>query len=453
MTYLESEVSVHGGKPVELFRYAGTYQTFRYTSAPKVISFQADDEAEAFDYLPIAMKRSTVKHITQDDDGGEVTIDMPVKTDIITAYGFQIAPPELKLTVFRMHNPGEYIRYWHGHVENISVAKGVATIRVPSEFAAALNADFPNVFFQGPCNHNLYDARCKVDPALWSFATQVTSINGNEVKVASIGGLSGKLIGGDAVLNSGERRTIVSENGADETGQRFMVKYPFAGIQVGDGITVMAGCDLSWNGDCDTRFDNTINFGGFPFIPNVNVFSSGLEPGKNLADGEPCLPGCANDGLVRFRFQQLPGPTGRMGGKIYWLKKSSGDFGGQPVPDGGVCNAYADWYISLPEGETDIIAEEYNVRQQGAQVSCPIIPGSGGDSGGGRLLIHKPGWNVWRAVPGQPGSAGILAWQTLPDLGSGIGYYEVSGWPVTLRFALPGPGISGYCAYTEPFEG
>lgn len=453
MTYLESETSAHGGKPVELYRYAGTYETFRYTSAPKVISFQAPDEAEPFDYQPLAMKRSEVKHITQDDDGGEVTIEMPVTTDIISIYGFQISPPELYLTVYRTHNPGEYVSYWQGHVENISVTKGMATIRVPSQFAAALSADFPNVYYQSPCNHTLYDARCGVDENLWNFATQITAMNGQEITVAGVGDLAGQLIGGDLVLNSGERRMIVSENGSSVDGERVMVNYPFAGANVGDGVKLSAGCDLSWSGDCDTRFNNTERFGGFPFIPNVNIFNTGLEPGKNLADGEPCLPGCGTDGIIRFRFQQLPGPTGRLGGQIYWLVKSGVGEDYQPVPDGGICNSYAEWYLPLPEGETDTPADFYNIRQQGANGSCPVIPGSGGDAGGGRLLVRKPGWNVWRAVPGQPGTEGLLQWYDLPDPGSGIGYYEVSGWPVTLWFALPPPGTAGYCAYTEPYEG
>lgn len=284
MTYTASEKSKHSGKPLELYRYNGTYQVFRYTSSPVPIMYQAPDEAEQFEYLPLATKRSAVQHTTQNDDTSEVTIDLPVTSELVAIYGFQISPPDLYLTIFRGHNPGEYVRYWQGHVENISVVRGTATIRVPSPLASALSADFPNVYYQTPCNHNLGDAQCKVDLDDWLITTAVVTAPGKVVNVTAVGAMTGKLVGGDAVLASGERRMIVSQ-----VANAITVNYPFANANPGDVITLIAGCDLAHAGDCKTKFDNTINFGGFPYIPSENIFSKGLEPGKSVADNS-CLP-------------------------------------------------------------------------------------------------------------------------------------------------------------------
>lgn len=284
MTYSASEASKHDGKPIELFRYEGTYQNFYYTSGQKVVAFQAPDEAEPHNYIPLAMKRSAVPQATQDDDNAEVTIEMPVSTDIVAIYGFQISPPKLSLTIFRGHAPGQYVRYWSGEVENIQVARGTATIRVPSGLASALSADFPNVYYQTPCNHTLFDPRCGVDPVDWTVDTTITAIDGVSVTVASIGTLDGKLLGGDALLPSGERRMIVGQAGSVLT-----LNYPFASADPTDALVIMTGCDLAWGGDCKLRYDNTRRFGGFPFIPPKNIFRTGLEPGKDVSD-ETCLP-------------------------------------------------------------------------------------------------------------------------------------------------------------------
>lgn len=287
MTYEASEVSKHSGRPIELFRYVGTYETFRYTSSQAPIDFQAPDEVASHTYTPLAMQRSALNNATQNDDNAEVSIDMPVSTDIIAIYGFQISPPALECTIFRGHNPGEFIRAWSGQVENISVVKGTASIRVPSDLASALSADFPNVYFQGPCNHTLFDARCGIDVADWSATQEITVIDGKTITVDDVPDeLDGLLIGGDALLPSGERRMIISQIGSIIT-----INYPFAGAEVGDDLIIAAGCDLAHLGDCKTKFDNTQRFGGFPYIPSKNIFNSGLEPGKNVFDNsETCFP-------------------------------------------------------------------------------------------------------------------------------------------------------------------
>lgn len=273
MTYQETELSKHDARPTELFKFEGTYENFYYTSGPVPVTFQTHL------YIPQPLRRSEIKTGSQNDDNLEVTIEMPVSMDIIAIYGFQISPPKLKLTIYRFHDIAEPIQYWSGPVENIQVSKGTATIRVPSEVASALTADFPNVYFQSPCNNVLYDERCKVSYNANSQATVVSAIDKTLVEVATIGTLDGKLIGGEALLVSGERRTIVGQ-----TGKVLTLNYPFSFAQVTDGVVIAAGCDLAWAGDCKTKFDNQLNHTGFNFIPSENVFQDGLEPGQDVAD-------------------------------------------------------------------------------------------------------------------------------------------------------------------------
>lgn len=304
MTYPLKEQSDRGGHPTELYRYAGTYTNFYYTSGPVPVTWQAPDEDEPNEYLPLNTQRSPVMNATPDDDAAEITITMPVSTDLIVIYGFQIAPPKLVLTVFRLHDADEFVRYWQGNVENIQVARGTATIRVPSEFSAALSADFPNVYFQNPCNHNLFDPQCGVSFDDWSIETSVVAIDGKNIEVGEITvgtppvdppdpdfpddpdyiDLDGQLLGGDAILSSGERRMIVAQ-----VGNIITVNYPFAQINEDDTIVIAAGCDLAWKGDCKTRFNNTRRYGGQPLIPPKNIFAAGIEPGTSVEDVE-CVP-------------------------------------------------------------------------------------------------------------------------------------------------------------------
>lgn len=402
MTYQASEASKHDGKPVELFRYEGTYQNFYYTSGQKVISFQAPDEASPNDYIPLAMKRSGVPQTTQDDDNAEVTIEMPVSTDLVAIYGFQISPPALFLTIYRGHTPGEYVRYWSGEVENIQVARGTATVRVPSGLASALSADFPNVYYQTPCNHTLFDPRCGVDPEDWTVATSIDAIDGVNVTVDDIGTLDGMMLGGDALLPSGERRMIVAQ-----TGNVITLNYPFASADPTDAITLMTGCDLAWAGDCKLRYDNTRRFGGFPFIPPKNIFRTGLEPGKDVTD-ESCLPYIPEfDGWymrVRVSWINLLAPEPGLGCFLYL-----GGFASAQTRSRQVDYEYIEW--DLPQLESYGVNDYFLQSQYGGSqnastkgllsyrrwdqpnysIGLPVPPSDYMDEGGGYWDVHGIG--------------------------------------------------------------
>lgn len=282
MSYATDDASKHGGRPVELFRYRGTYVNFYYTSGAREVIFQAPDDDEPHTYVPLNMKRSEMKVTTQNDDVNDVTVQMPVSTDLVAIYGFQIAPPALVCTIFRGHG-SNFIRYWSGDVENVNVVKGTATIRIPSRLSATLQSDLPNVYYQTPCNNSIFDDVCGVPYGDWSESVTITAIDGKAITLSGVGDLGGQLVGGEVVLPSGERRMITTQEANVVT-----VNYPFAGAEVSDAITIATGCNLDQLGDCKNRYNNVRRHTGFKFIPPANIFEVGLEPPKLLVADNTC---------------------------------------------------------------------------------------------------------------------------------------------------------------------
>lgn len=283
MSYLSTEASKHGGKPKELYKFEGTYADFFYTSNGEKVRYPDDLTGDW--YLPIAIRRSEINCGTQEDDGLDITIELSVKNEIVQIYGFQSSPPKLDLTIFRFHDIADVAQYWTGPINDIQVANGVATIRSPSTLSAALDTNVPNFYFQAPCNHVLYDARCKVDYDLWSDSATVTDVTGRVITIDSVGTLDGKLVGGEIIVASGERRMITAQNLGE-----LIVNFPFAEIAVNDIVTIAAGCDLAYEGDCKLKFNNNSNFGGFPFIPASNPFKDGIDPSIVPLPDNTCLP-------------------------------------------------------------------------------------------------------------------------------------------------------------------
>jgi hypothetical protein len=267
MAYQDDELSSTGGQPNELYEFIGTYNTYRYTSSAKeIISF-------GLSYLPIAISRNRLKVSNQEQDYS-LEIELPFDNPLMREYAYENSPPSLKLNLYRFHgsNTEDRVLLWNGSVTGFSVQGNLGKLKVPSAFGFVLEGSVPSPRYQGPCNHILYDERCGVDPALHQHATTVTSMNGNDIQVASLPFASNEASAGFVISASGEARLIISNIGTTVT-----MSYGFAGVKLGDNVIIRKGCDHSLSGHCTTRFSNAARFGGFPLVPGRNPFTSSLE--------------------------------------------------------------------------------------------------------------------------------------------------------------------------------
>lgn len=127
--------------------------------------------------------------------------------------------------------------------------------------------------YTGPCRHNLFDAdkvgrvgKCGLDPASYTFTGSITSVDTNKWKVTTTLSqpdvyFSGGVLTWTSGNNAGLSCTVKSQTGAQ---LQFLLATAFT-TQVGDTFSVQAGCDKTL-ATCKAKFDNVVNFGGFPHI-------------------------------------------------------------------------------------------------------------------------------------------------------------------------------------------
>lgn len=269
-TYEDFENSAHSGAPVECYKLMGTFRTYRYTSA------DVEQVVNGETYDPAPIKRGQVKAGTQSDDSLSLDITLPFNTAVVRDYAYAESPPRLTVEVYRVHRGSDpavdWALYWKGKATSFTVENWVATIRVPSIFARALQGDLPNVYWQAPCNHVLYDARCQVSRPAHTIATTVLTVGRTAFTVGDDGGVANALKAGEAVcLRTGERRLIMANLAGTIT-----INYPFVDLRVGDDVQLVDGCDHSFT-TCKAKFVNGVNFGGHPYIPPDNPFSGEIN--------------------------------------------------------------------------------------------------------------------------------------------------------------------------------
>lgn len=141
------------------------------------------------------------------------------------------------------------------------------------------------------CDAVVGDARCQVDLDQAAFKGSAT--------VASSGARNSlKTTGLSAFANAWFDHGVITFTSGANNGRSYPVKGHFAGstqslvlwepaaadIEAGDGFDVTAGCDLLFK-TCKDKFDNAVNFRGFPHIPNDDTIFQHPEVGDAGLDG------------------------------------------------------------------------------------------------------------------------------------------------------------------------
>lgn len=265
MTYNADEASTYNGKPIELYEFVGTYKTYRYTSHNEDVVLGGET------YTAVAIQRDRIKLAAVGGSNADLQIRMATKEALPTDYAFVIAPPDLTLTLTRYHTPDDVVTYWQGTVTAISVDGSTCTLTSPSNAGRALVIEAPNIMCQTLCNHVLGNARCKVDLDALSVVSVISGWTANTITVASDGGKPDDYFAAGELVTATERRTIISH-----VGNVLTLNYPLKKHRIGTSVTLRPGCDHAYSGDCLTKFNNQVNFGGCPFIPTDNPFSNGI---------------------------------------------------------------------------------------------------------------------------------------------------------------------------------
>lgn len=202
-----------------------------------------------------------------------------------------------KLTLFLVDWSDVAIRdvLFAGSVGEISRGLNAFTAEMRG-LAHALNQERGRVYSRG-CDADLGDARCGVDlddPAFKGTGT-VTAATSNRSFAAS--GLDaftdGWFKGGKLVWTSGANDGAAIEvkfhaNNGVIVRFELWETLPFD-IQAGDTFTVTAGCDKALE-TCGARFNNIVNFRGFPFIPGTDALTSYANTG-DVNDGRSRISG------------------------------------------------------------------------------------------------------------------------------------------------------------------
>lgn len=153
--------------------------------------------------------------------------------------------------------------------------------------AQALNQPLGRVFGH-LCDADLGDARCGLSITPVSGVVVTAADNRRFTASGLDGHAAGDFTGGRLVFTTGANAGLAMEV------KRHAIAGAIVSIELwqampravaaGDGFTVTPGCDKQF-ATCRTRFDNAVNFRGFPFMPGNDAVIAAPQAGRPMDGG------------------------------------------------------------------------------------------------------------------------------------------------------------------------
>lgn len=266
MTYDAAEKSIYGAQPVELYRFTRGLTIWTYTTADVPIVY--NDET----YTPQTMRRGELAQ-NSENDNAVLDLFLDPSIDIAAQFVSGGTPSPTNVTLIRRHRDdatvGEQAVLFLGQIGSVEFNIGEAHfVCVP--FQRALQRKVPRILYQTTCNHMLYDQFCTINPAGFTFPGAISAIAGRVLTVPDASAKPDGYYNGGYVRDGNNFAFIQTHVGT----QLLLLNLP-PSFTIGDAVTTTAGCDRRQS-TCIAKFANLPNFMGWPYIPDLNPYTSGL---------------------------------------------------------------------------------------------------------------------------------------------------------------------------------
>jgi uncharacterized phage protein (TIGR02218 family) len=161
------------------------------------------------------------------------------------------------------------VTLFRGRVSTVDmVGRTSANLTIASDLVV-LDYDMPRNLYSPTCLHTLYDSGCGVIRG--TYAASGTAASGSTVSAINFAGAATSHTQGSMVFSSGINANVRATVKSVVVGVSLNLIYPLPALPAtGDAFTVYAGCDHT-RATCQSRFNNIINFRGYPFVPPPQI--------------------------------------------------------------------------------------------------------------------------------------------------------------------------------------
>lgn len=266
--------SLEASEPFELFRLSLGGTPFLFTNTEQPITLANGDT-----YEPSDMGR--IDQIVRGPKGRSQTVKFTAaRTNPFVASWRSGAPATTASLIMlegqRQAAPAEAFAAYIADITGVSFRNNGATAVINTQtIEAGGKVQMPLYSFGGPCQHVVYGPGCEVNPSPFTHNLEITAVLPN-----------GTIQIDDAALQIDgyfDRGVLRSTTGEDprqivkHVGNIVALRKALPASAAGTTVQLLAGCDHFYLGKCRTLFQNQDRYGGKQWVPNRNLFSTGLR--------------------------------------------------------------------------------------------------------------------------------------------------------------------------------
>ena len=215
-------------------------------------------------YEPVAVTRN---EIVQNGEINRANVKLTIAADNPLAQLYNTQTPDVvaTVTIFRQED-NNTLAWWKGRIASTSCSDWQCEVDCESVFTG-MRRTGARARYQIQCRHALYGTACGVNKDNFAAAGTIDTVDNVTLTVTGADAQTNGYWVGGMIEFGGVFRFIVGHEG---TTIRLWRDLPGAGV--GDTVTLYPGCNRSL-AQCDERFSNSVNHGGFPWLPNTNPFN------------------------------------------------------------------------------------------------------------------------------------------------------------------------------------
>lgn len=264
MPFSSLEKSVSDSEPRELYLFTErtTGQEWRYHSG------QVEDGNITFGakiYTPAGIKRSKISNDSEEYKS-KLDIDIYKNVQLVQELIQHINEYIVDITVYRLQSDDSSAIMWTGTVSAFESNQKASRFRC-DPLPSSLNRSALFRTYSVSCPYFLYDDNtCRVSKPAFKVSGTVSSVSGLSIVSSSFATQpDGWFVGGTFETTLGQMMIT------SHTGNTITIQNSIRGLTAGYVFDAFAGCGHTTD-DCKNKFSNLANYGGQPYIPDLNPF-------------------------------------------------------------------------------------------------------------------------------------------------------------------------------------
>jgi len=276
MSYDLLETSNAEGRPLFLYRFTEEAAVWRFVG--RVSDWVVPGGTLPDEPADTTWTASAVSHGNVVQSGDPRRVDLSITFPLSDPFARRYLGPRgstvTTLTIFRGHEqvPDEVVAHWKGRIVSARVEGLRITLQAESLFTS-MRRQGVRAKYQRLCRHVLYAGGCRLDIENFLLVATATARTGAQITVPEAANQPDGWYRGGVLRHAGLPGFIIGHVGTTITlaGRMPDMEAAIDDPETTASVEIAPGCDLRRD-TCASRFDNLLNFGGFPDIPGRNPF-------------------------------------------------------------------------------------------------------------------------------------------------------------------------------------